>query len=1247
MIVYFADRNMRITGQATTYLPKGLRLEDDNKVEDVDTGVASFSSVISYNDASRSAVEKLAEAGNYILRNREADGEAEFYTIIDSEVDDGKKSISIYAEDAGLDLLNDVADPFEATEAHTIEWYAKMWITDAGFEIGVNEIPDLTRTLKWEGEATVTERLDSLATEFDNAELSFSFKIEKMIVTKKYLNIYKKRGKDVGVTLRKDQDFKDLTITKSIANLATALKATGSTVNSESSSSSEKVTLQGYSYDDGDFYVEDGLLKSRKALEKWSRYSWEKKTGNYDGHIVKTFSYDTESQSELFNRTLNKLKSICDVEVNYEISVTELPDSVGLGDTIMLIDEVGELYLSARLLKLETSEINRTKKATIGEYLIKEGGINEKVQYLASEFSKLAESRTLYTWIVYADDENGSGISLESDGKKYIGICPNRLKETPDLMDASIYNWTLIEGKNGNDGKSFIGMTEYYLVSSFSTGITVETEGWSENIPTMSAENKYLWNYEVIHFSDETTQTTEPKVIGVYGDPGKTPPEIIKMEREYYLSSSNTELSGGSWGPSLPQWSDGKYLWSRWATYWSEPNPTPITYSEGLLDSIWNEVHETAKEANTKAAEAKANADDAKSQVSQVNSELATVNTEINALTSNLETLENTMSTDYAKKQELTKVESTLASSISQNAAQISSVVSRVDQVDIDVSAAQSAADAAQSAADAAESKAKDAQEKYTALKSQTDATDEELAAAKAAVEQAQKDATAAGDAAASAKSLADSLESRVDKTETRITQNAESIGLTAEKVTKVEKAAGSVINEYSLSTSATEYIAYPTGYLWSSNPPAYVDGKYMWMRTKTVYADTSLPATYSDPVCIAGATGAKGEDGVNGTDGRGIKATTITYQAGDSQTTAPTGIWSDTVPVTSTDNPYLWTKTVIEYTSGDPSTSYSVSSTLDSVEVGDRNLLLKSDVTTKSSSDVIGDYVFGNEKPVQGEEYTLVVNVAFGSDRVYLAGYNSGDTYSAGFDRIDADDSIGDGVYRKKFKWSGVTTDETSNTFLRIKQYPTGSSETTIKWIKLVRGNSTSSVWTPAPEDMATGNELHSVSETASSTVTRVTALETSWESSFDTLAGRVTTTETWQSNNDAALAEMKQVTGLFIKNGEFKFSFEDVLKSVENNKEEIQKQNKYVQIVEDATEGATIVIGDSQSGMVAEFTKTALTFKNGDVVLATYANDGLTVENITTRNQLMFEGHGWAIRPGREISSGKFNLNDVWIGG
>lgn len=109
---------------------------------------------------------------------------------------------------------------------------------------------------------------------------------------------------------------------------------------------------------------------------------------------------------------------------------------------------------------------------------------------------------------------------------------------------------------------------------------------------------------------------------------------------------------------------------------------------------------------------------------------------------------------------------------------------------------------------------------------------------------------------------------------------------------------------------------------------------------------------------------------------------------------------------------------------------------------------------------------------------------------------------------------------------------------------------------------------------------------------------------------------------DKDELIGEMQKVTEFLIEDGEVKFNFNKMLTDIENNGKELQKQTRYVQIVEDATEGATIVIGDSQSGMVAEFTKTALTFKNGDVVLATYANDGLTVENITTRNQLMFEG-------------------------
>ena len=53
-----------------------------------------------------------------------------------------------------------------------------------------------------------------------------------------------------------------------------------------------------------------------------------------------------------------------------------------------------------------------------------------------------------------------------------------------------------------------------------------EDLGWSTTVPTLTATNKYLWNYEHITGSDDSTiAITEPRVIGVYGDTGATGPQ--------------------------------------------------------------------------------------------------------------------------------------------------------------------------------------------------------------------------------------------------------------------------------------------------------------------------------------------------------------------------------------------------------------------------------------------------------------------------------------------------------------------------------------------------------------------------------------------------------------------------------------------------------------------------------------------------------------------------------------------------
>lgn len=135
----------------------------------------------------------------------------------------------------------------------------------------------------------------------------------------------------------------------------------------------------------------------------------------------------------------------------------------------------------------------------------------------------------------------------------------------------------------------------------------------------------------------------------------------------------------------------------------------------------------------------------------------------------------------------------------------------------------------------------------------------------------------------------------------------------------------------YQASTSGTTT---PTG-AWVANPPTVAKGQYLWTKTVVTYSDGNSTTAYS--VAYQGTNGANGQ---NGSNGRGVKSTEVTYQIWTNGTSTPNGTWVTTVPNTTADKPYLWTRTVITYTDDSKSTSYSVGSTLKGVNVGGRNLL-------------------------------------------------------------------------------------------------------------------------------------------------------------------------------------------------------------------------------------------------------------------------------------------------------------------
>lgn len=524
MIIYFADRAMNILGSASTGLPKGLMITNDKKTEEISEGVAIFECNLDYNfvnpdedEEQEVDVKKLAAVGNFILKQGADSSEAEVYTIIDSTIDPIKKDASIYAEDAGLDLLNEVVGAYAADKAYNIAYYINKFAYDSGFEIGINEVSNLTRKLSWDGEDTATKRLLSVATQFDNAEIGFAFKVENMTVTGRYINVYKNRGNDSGVTLTVGKEVSGFRIKSSIADLATAYRCTGGTPEG----SEKPITLNGYKYDDGDFYVEGSYVKSRKALEKWSRYQIKtEKNKNDVGHIVKSFTYDTTSKSELCNRAVSSLKKICDEAVTYEVELLYLPDGVKVGDTVSIVDDDDNIYLTARLLKLEMSESNDTKEAELGDYVRQGSGIDAKVIELAERFEKMAKNRNFYTWTAFADDENGTGISANAYGKDYLGIATNRLAKEADLSDPTQYTWVKIKGEQGIPGTAGKdGKTTYFHMKYSAVPNPTSYSDMTET------PNKYIGTYADYELDD----STDPSKY-TWGNSKATTAKMVQME---------------------------------------------------------------------------------------------------------------------------------------------------------------------------------------------------------------------------------------------------------------------------------------------------------------------------------------------------------------------------------------------------------------------------------------------------------------------------------------------------------------------------------------------------------------------------------------------------------------------------------------------------------------------------------------------------------------------------------------------
>lgn len=354
--------------------------------------------------------------------------------------------------------------------------------------------------------------------------------------------------------------------------------------------------------------------------------------------------------------------------------------------------------------------------------------------------------------------------------------------------------------------------------------------------------------------------------------------------------------------------------------------------------------------------------------------------------------------------------------------------------------------------------------------------------------------------------------------------------------------------------------------------------------------------------------------------DGKGIKSTSVTYQIWSNGTSTPTGTWSSTPPKTTTDKPYLWTRTVITYSDNTQSTSYSVGSTPEGIQVGGRNLI-------RNSNFVLGTYLWsiGSDAKVQvlndsevGTYLHFTCEAGYSQlhgeeARIYPNGsenftHKPGATYTLSLMAKSATgkalcSGVRGGNYSASFKlttdWKRYTRTYTTQIEGSLSFFLLEAGEFDITDVKLELGNKATD-WTPAPEDVDEAinterTERQSAIETKANEITSKVSETYVSNSAFEHYQNTVSTQFT-QTKKDFTWSINQSVTDA--KN-EMSGQIDSVNGKLDGLKQTTDNVNSYMSFDNDA-----LTLGKSDSAFKTKITNQEWSIqKNGAKV--TYIND------------------------------------------
>lgn len=452
MLISLHDNYQRRIAHIDNALPKAMHHRDDKWNRNLAYGTGIFEFTIDRQDLE---YESQLVVGNYIsfrYNNRDY-----MFTILMTENSSDDKKIIVHSEFLSLGLLKSTQDPLDPSQSHTLEWYLTQSgiLVNSGIKLGINEVPDLVRKIKIDGEQTSLQRLTSFATNF-GAEIEYVTTLNRDGTLKSLVvNFYKKFD---GVNQGVGTNRQDLTLSygKNVSGIKQTTDITDffSMITPTGKDGLTITSLDRTEYDDKGnilFFTRPGQ-SSIYAPQSAQRFPSRLIRTNNDYTDHKYSADGTSDQNTLYTLALNELKKHCDPSIVYD--VTGFYD-LNIGDTVKIFDESFNppLMLQARVSEQTISFSNPSNNKTVfGNITALESRAS---QDLTGRLKELVDQATPYRFEVVSDN----GLTFKNnEGNTTLTA---RVYKGSNVEEVSVdsFEWTL-------DGVKFGGTTKSQLVNA-------------------------------------------------------------------------------------------------------------------------------------------------------------------------------------------------------------------------------------------------------------------------------------------------------------------------------------------------------------------------------------------------------------------------------------------------------------------------------------------------------------------------------------------------------------------------------------------------------------------------------------------------------------------------------------------------------------------------------------------------------------------------------------------------------------